>query len=186
MVPKVPICFFEGNFLVGEEDKKAMAKARPTSRTWNFEDPNKNVFFSIQGPQVLQDKFKVPVQTFREALYNLELGGHTKPDVECHTVTRTSPTEDGGKPSFTIKCTEECMWVSQPLRKGSEVKRENLACALDASKMDMKLGTHELGRMEVLDSSEFQGDENHFIPSRPCLASKVPFSVSKNVLVRLA
>lgn len=178
---KFPLCNFYGKWLTAEDDKHQIAKHKATGSPWYFdEDGAKWCFTATAGGEP-------KLGTVREAFDFLEGEDHTDVKLECHKVERQAKNnEDGSQVTWSIKNTEECLFVAMKPKKNMQASQlETFASFMELKYFDLPKGTHKDGHVCVVQKAEYSVEDNCIIPGKPALLLVNPLKVQKDKIIKL-
>lgn len=186
-----PVCHFWGRYLCGSTDKKDIAKFQNQLLAWQMDSTDFQACFSVEddsGKEGLK-QFPEHPQPLIAFMRHLEEHSLVGVNIEVHEV-KYSQKPDALQPGqvtseYSIKPTEECYFLAQPLPKNTKMLMENAASVIEKNDFDWKTGRHSKGHVQMYLSLEFHSARNTILPRRPKLFLTKPVKLTKGKIVQL-
>ena len=122
-------------------------------------------------------------------LRHLEENSLVGVNIEVHEVkyTQKPDTLQPGQVTteYSIKPTEECFFLPQPLPKNTKILLENAASVIAKGDFDWNTGRHSKNHLQMYLSLEFHTARNTILPRRPKVFLTKPVKLTKGQIVQL-
>lgn len=188
---QTPVCHFWGRYLCGSTDKKDIAKFQDQILPWQMDNTDFQACFSVEdasGKEGLKD-FPEDAQPLIAFLRHLEGHSLVGVNIEVHEVKYTQM-PDALQPGqmtteYSIKPTEECYFLPQPLPKNTKILMENAASVVEKGDFDWTTGRHSKDHLQMFLNLEFHPARNTILPRRPKLFLTKPVKLTKGKIAQL-